>query len=786
MKRSRSRSIDQATDDIEFDASDLPRESAPRAPSSGAWSADAVTSPTSVAFPNGVSAGDVTQTSAVLWARAAEPGQLTFQIGTDPSFHHVKSKSVSVTDPSMPAKVEFDHLKPGQHYFYRVIDASGDVIEGRFETAAKPGTSESFHFGVISDSHGAEFAPLVAIKNAAAANLDLLIKLGDQIHAEEPPPGALTLAEFRAEHNDTYSSHLGVNYLAELQSTTSILSMLDDAELRNNWAGGASPSSDPRFASQSGDFINETPIYGNALQAFQDYNAIESRSYHHTGDDRFDGAPDLYRYNTYGSQASVIMVDARSFRDAEIPSPVNPLDPVEVIPFLAASFAPDRTMLGGVQFERLKADLLDARDQGMIWKFVMLPEPIQNFGPIIDAGDRYEGYAAERAALLKFIDDNHIENVVFVAGDFHWYSVNNLTYQEHLGGPQIASSAFEVVVPSVGGTLPGPLVAPVAASLGVISPADLDFYNSLPNAPDTDGLLNDKDDFVEFILDTVLAGLGYDPIGLDANLPVAAGKINATLLQGDYFVGHDFGWSDFNIDPLTHQLTVTTWGVPFYTATDLATAPAAVLALNPAIVSQFAVTPTADSTIGTIRSDHQNGTDGDDVVLGGAGNDDLQGRDGDDYLDGGKGNDVVNGGAGDDHIFGRDGNDRLSGGDGDDVLSGGAGNDRLTGGTGGDTFLFDASLSAGPNRDAITDYVVSDDTIQLDHAVFSALDYIGTLSASNLGIGTGAADSDDFIIYDQATGALFYDADARGGGAQVQFAVLAVGLAMTHEEFFVI
>ena len=97
----------------------------------------------------------------------------------------------------------------------------------------------------------------------------------------------------------------------------------------------------------------------------------------------------------------------------------------------------------------------------------------------------------------------------------------------------------------------------------------------------------------------MLAGLGYDPIGLDNNLPVAAGRINATLLQGDYFVGHDLGWSDFNIDPVTGQLLVTTWGVPAYTAADLATNPAAVLALNPSIVSQFAVTPSDHSIIGT-------------------------------------------------------------------------------------------------------------------------------------------------------------------------------------------
>ena len=541
----------------------------------------------------------------------------------------------------------------------------------------RPGTDDGFHFGVISDMHGADLAPFVAIKNAAAADLDLLVKLGDQIFADQPPPGASDACGIPRRAQRHLQRHLGFNYLAELQATTSILSMLDDADLVNNWAGGASPSSDPRFAGQSGDFINETPIYGNALQAFHDYNAIENRIYHHTGDDLFDGAPDLYRYNTYGSDASIIMLDARSFRDAEVPSPLNPLDPAEVIPFLAAAFDPGRTMLGEVQFERLKQDLLDARDQGMTWKFVMLPEPIQNFGPIVDAGDRYEGYAAERAALLKFIDDNHIENVVFVAGDSHLYSVNNLTYQEYVGGPQIASSAFEVVVPSVGGDLIGPLVAPTAAALGLISPAELAYYNSLPNAPDTDSFLNDKDDFVEFILDTVLGGLGYDPLGLDNNLAVADGKINATLLQGDYFVSHDFGWSDFNIDETTGQLMVTTWGVPGYSETDLATNPAAILALDPAIVSQFAVTPTSDAIIGTIRKDRLHGTDGDDVILGAAGNDKLQGGKGNDYLDGGKDDDDIAGGLGNDQIFGRAGNDELNGDDGDDKIFGGDGGDDL-------------------------------------------------------------------------------------------------------------
>jgi 3-phytase/alkaline phosphatase D len=374
----------------------------------------------------------------------------------------------------------------------------------------------------------------------------------------------------------------------------------------------------------------------------------------------------------------------------------------------------------------------------------MLGEPIQNYGPIVDPGDRYEGYAAERAALLKFIDDNHIENVVFVAGDSHWYSVNNLTYQEHVGGAQIASSAFEVVVPSLGGTLFGPLVAPVAASLGLISPAQLAFYNSLPNAPDTDSIPNDKDDFVEFILDTVLAGVGYDPIGLDNNLAVAAGKIDATLLQGDYFVGHDFGWSDFDIDPLTGQLMVTTWGVPQYTAADLASNPAAVLALDPAIVSQFVVTPTDDAIIGTARNDRLNGTNGDDVILGAAGNDTLQGGKGDDYLDGGKGNDRVSGGDGDDHIFGRAGNDHLDGGKGGDLLVGGAGNDDMTGGAGSDTFVFAPGFGNDRIRDFDTNPAGGQDFLDISAFGITAADFAAEVKILDIGADTLIVIGGDF------------------------------------------
>src|SRR5262249_43943227 len=248
-------------------------------------------------------------------------------------------------------KVEFDHLRSDETYYYRVVDASGDVLQGSFHTAAELGVHRGFHFGVVADEHP-DVTPFVAAKNAAAAGLDLVVKLGDTIYASFPlssPPTTFTLDEFRLKHDAAYSTHLGFDFLADLQAVTPVLSMIDDAEVRNNFAGGAPPASDPRFAGQTGGVLNETPRYANALRACNEYNATENRTYNGTSEDRFDGAPDLYRYNTYGSDAAIIMVDARSFRDAELPAPVNPFDPHQVSQFLQASFDPNRTMLGDVQ-----------------------------------------------------------------------------------------------------------------------------------------------------------------------------------------------------------------------------------------------------------------------------------------------------------------------------------------------------------------------------------------------------------------------------------------------------
>ncbi len=101
-------------------------------------------------------------------------------------------------------------------------------------------------------------------------------------------------------------------------------------------------------------------------------------------------------------------------------------------------------------------------------------------------------------------------------------------------------------------------------------------------------------------------------------------------------------------------------------------------------------------------------------------------------------------------------------------------------------FQFDSVLNATTNVDSITDFSVVDDTIALDQTIFSALPASGTLSASAFRAGTAAADADDRIIYDNATGRIYYDADGNGAGAQVLFAQVAAGLALTNADFLIV
>jgi len=540
-------------------------------------------------LPNGVAAGDVTGESGVLWARAEKTGRMRFEISSRADLKGAKKYNVTVSNTMVPAKVKVDDLDPGRTYYYRATDAAGNSSTGRFRTPPGECTNTAVRFGVTGDSRG-ELSPYPSIRNVPQRNLDFFIEHGDTIYAERysgpEEPTARNLSEYRARHNEVMSTRFGLNTWRDLRGSTALLATIDDHEVVNDFAGGAPPSSAPGEFDQTGAYINETDRYKAGLQAFQEYMPIADRRYGETGDPRTAQKPKLFRSRTYGNAAAVIVLDNRSFRDQEL-VPANLGSPADVGRFLYQSFDPSRTMLGAAQLNDLKAKLLRAQQRGVVWKFVLTPEPIQNLGVLI-AEDRYEGYAAERTQILKFITDNHIDNVVFVTADIHGTLVNNLTYQMAPFQPQIPTGAFEISTGAVAFEEPfGPTVAGLAAQLGFITPLQKAYYDSLPAYP---GL--GKDNFIEQLVNGQVTQLGYDPVGLNNS------NIQVSSSAGGYVATHIYGWTEFNVDRDSKALTVTTYGIPSYTYDQLQANTAAVVGQQPAVWQTFSVQPVIGADFG--------------------------------------------------------------------------------------------------------------------------------------------------------------------------------------------
>ena len=255
---------------------------------------------------NGLASGDTTQNSTVLWARSTFTGPVTFEYSTDPNLATpVGTATATVTDVNVPVKVEIEGLDAGTEYFYRVTDAAGATAAGKFETSAELGQQTGLRFGVSGDWRG-ELSPYPALGNASERDLAFFVEHGDTIHADFPsravlnPDGtrkaqAETLDEYRAKQSEVYGTRLGANIWAKLRASTSILATIDDHEVIDNFSGGAPAASDPRFGTTEG-LINDTELYENGLQAFQEYNPLRDEFYGETGDERTEDIKPVRRF----------------------------------------------------------------------------------------------------------------------------------------------------------------------------------------------------------------------------------------------------------------------------------------------------------------------------------------------------------------------------------------------------------------------------------------------------------------------------------------------------------
>jgi phosphodiesterase/alkaline phosphatase D-like protein len=207
-------------------------------------------------------------------------------------------------------------------------------------------------------------------------------------------------------------------------------------DARANGAGNVGNVNDVN--SSAADYMNRSTGFRTLEDVFVNYQPIANRPpVTAPADPRTDGTKQLYSAQPWGRNSIYINTDSRSYRDLRIKTADGSADDTG-----PRADNPSRTYLGATQFAWLKQTLLAAHNAGTRWKFVSISDPIDQLGPIggslqlsglpsFGSGSTYApvnadggkssmgGYRAERNALLKFIADNHITNVVFLATDDH-------------------------------------------------------------------------------------------------------------------------------------------------------------------------------------------------------------------------------------------------------------------------------------------------------------------------------------------------------------------------------
>jgi hypothetical protein len=323
-------------------------------------------------------------------------------------------------------------------------------------------------------------------------------------------------------------------------------------DARNNGTGNVGNVNDVNHSAT--DFMNHSTGFLTLEQVFLNYQPIANRGTISAPlDPRTDGTKRLYKANQWGKNALYINTDARSYRDLRLKTANAAADETTA----PRANNAERTYLGATQLAWLKQTLLDAQATGTIWKFVSVSDPVDQLGPIggaltgtltsvnADGGKSYQGgYRAERNALLKFIADHHITNVVFLSTDDHQNRINEVSYSP-TGDTETQASyvrvpyCFSIVCGPLGATGPETITDHTFANIKAIA-------DSLANAQ---------------------AAAGVDPIGLE-NYPglhnlARLGDPDAGMHPQpvDFYSPDTFNYTVLDMDSEGKTLTVSSTGM---------------------------------------------------------------------------------------------------------------------------------------------------------------------------------------------------------------------------------
>ena len=416
--------------------------------------------PAGPAFRHGVASGDPAPDGIVLWTRVTGEGgedvPVRWSIAHDPGFSRPVSSEV------VTARAEDDHtvhvlvggLAPATTYHFR-FEALGEMSPvGRTRTAPA-GAAERVRFGVCSCARYSD-GYYTAYAGLAAADVDLVVHLGDYIYAEggDGPrpegPGKPSLAVTLADYRARFAEARGDPQLQELHRLHPMAAVWDDHEFADNaWRDGA-PGHDE---AEHGLWADRR---GAAARAWREWMPVRLPDP--------DDPLRIWRALSYGDVADLVLLDTR-LHGRDRPVTEDDLDRLD---------APERSMLGATQEEWLARHLAEP---GPTWlllanQVVLTPLPLdlpdelpdgmaKEAGLVVRDGtafnaDQWDGYPAARRRLIDILAGRPGGGVAVLTGDIH------SSFALELAGPGGEPVATEVVVPSVTSGSLGQRLGPVA------------------------------------------------------------------------------------------------------------------------------------------------------------------------------------------------------------------------------------------------------------------------------------------------------------------------------------
>ncbi|MEU2038824.1 alkaline phosphatase D family protein [Nocardia niwae] len=403
-------------------------------------------------FSLGIASGDPAPDGVVLWTRLAPdplapdglggmpvaPVTVDYEVAHDEQFRRVVARGSAVATRALGHSVhpEVHGLAPDRWYFYRFRAGSDVSPVGRTRTAPEPGQALARLRFAFASCQSWSSGYYTAYEHLSREDLDLVVHLGDYIYERawlRGRAGVTMGPHFRDEAVDLpgyrlrYALYKSEQPLRAAHAAFPWLVTMDDHEVDNNWAAG-SPGIGLDIWRVPALFRRRRAA---AFQAMYEHQPLRLAQLPSAAGVR------LHRRFRFGDLAEITMLDTRQYRTAQACSDV-------AVSGCAERFAPDRTILGAAQREWLIDGLTrsPARWQ-VLGNQVGMSQNDSDPGPgIAVSTDAWDGYVADRNAVLGAAATRGAGNLVVITGDRHENQAADLRRDYSDPGSPVVAAEF--------------------------------------------------------------------------------------------------------------------------------------------------------------------------------------------------------------------------------------------------------------------------------------------------------------------------------------------------------